>query len=621
MADKINVRVVLGSLRYKTATDTNLLIPTPLIQNSKNLYEFDRSVEVNLAQVFNDERQKSTIFRPTCKFQVLFNNSYTGSTNYTPLENNLYYINEAQSAFKQCGKNPNDVKWEGFIQSSEFDFIRTDYNVSGYTQPPNNHINFIAKSASTYNWNHFISYPYKNINKTMSYVEFTTSSPNTVTWDAIDGIPFIISTQDSAQNELTEAGNGIIQFKCPVKHGVSVGEFVKLKVGGNDVGIFQVYSLGNGVSGMGEYIFNLFDIGYTPPKFANGNSGTFKRVINDENPQDTTSKYYVIQHKIITNLEDSVLVNAGFENNIFGTTKKYASGSFTPNNVSRTSIKESSQSYTLSFNKDIDISQLRDNNKKPISELFITTAWRGYFGLTFGLETSGKGYLGLKEGWEFNLPLMNDKTPNQWWKLDNSDSNFVGDNNQPYPTTPFPIINNLSIPFGPGNGTIPFRSMVPLKDGDVLDGGFYEWNDYEQTERLISDIYHKFTFNPFVFNLSNADNNRNQLGYYYQPHNKIKIRVFSEYIETGNINNMVDVPDYAYFSTTYNSFIWRDMYDYGFRGSNGEGVDYPFLNGTHYPYGNFVFRIIPEGTNYIESDLNYYTSLYGAAQPIIDNCE
>ena len=84
---------------------------------------------------------------------------------------------------------------------------------------------------------------------------------------------------------------------------------------------------------------------------------------------------------------------------------------------------------------------------------------------------------------------------------------------------------------------------------------------------------------------------------------------------------MVDVPDYAYFSTTYNSFIWRDMYDYGFRGSNGEGVDYPFLNATHYPYGNFVFRIIPEGTNYIESDLNYYTSLYGAAQPKNDNCE
>jgi hypothetical protein len=622
MADTINVRVVLGSLRYKTSTDTSLSIPTPLIQNSKNLHEFDRSVEVNLEQVFNDERQKSTIFRPTCKFQVLFNNSYTGSTNYVPLENNLYYINETQSALKQCGKNPNDVRWEGFVQSSEFDFIRTDYNVNGYTQPPNNHINFIAKSASTYNWNHFVSYPYKNINKTMSYTEFTSSSfPNTVIWNAIDGIPFIVATEDSEGNKLTEAGNGIIQFKCPVKHGLYVGEFVKLNIGGNDVGTFQVYSLGNGVSGMGEYVFNLFDIGYTPPKFVNRNSGTFKRIINDENPQDSISKYYVIQHKIITNVEDYVLVNAGFENNIFGTTKKYASSGFTPNNVSRTSIKENSQSYTLSFNKDIDISQLRDNNKKPISELFITTAWRGYFGLTFGLETPGQGYLGLKEGWEFNLPLKNNNTPNSWWDLTNSDSNFVNENNQPYPTNPFPIINDLSLGLGPGNGTIPFRNMEPLKDGDVLDGGFYEWNELEQKERLISDIYHKFTFNPFVFNLSDNDNNRNQLGYYYQPHNKIKIRGFSDYIETGSINNMSSVPDYSYFSTTYNSFIWRDLYTYGFKDNSGNGVDYPFLNGKHYPYENFIFRIIPEGTNYIESSLNNYATLYGAAQPTKDDCE
>ena len=63
------------------------------------------------------------------------------------------------------------------------------------------------------------------------------------------------------------------------------------------------------------------------------------------------------------------------------------------------------------------------------------------------------------------------------------------------------------------------------------------------------------------------------------------------------------------------------MYSYGFNGSDNSGVDYPFLNGTHYPYKNFIFRIIPEGTNYIESSLNNYAALYGAAQPINDDCE
>ena len=35
------------------------------------------------------------------------------------------------------------------------EFIRTDNNVVGYTVPPNNHINFVNKSASTYNWTHY----------------------------------------------------------------------------------------------------------------------------------------------------------------------------------------------------------------------------------------------------------------------------------------------------------------------------------------------------------------------------------------------------------------------------------------------------------------------------------
>ena len=69
-----DIRIVLGSLRYKTATNTDLSIPTPLVQNSKNIQEFDRSIDVNLAQIFDDERQKSTTFRPTCKFQLLYNN-------------------------------------------------------------------------------------------------------------------------------------------------------------------------------------------------------------------------------------------------------------------------------------------------------------------------------------------------------------------------------------------------------------------------------------------------------------------------------------------------------------------------------------------------------------------
>ena len=611
-----DIRIVLGSLRYKTSTNTDLSIPTPLVQNSKNIQEFDRSIDVNLAQLFDNERQKSTTFRPTCKFQLLYNNSYTGTTNYVPLENNLYYINETQSVLLQCDNNPNNVYWQGFPQYHEFDFIRSDYGVSGYTQPPNNHINFISKSASTYNWNFFVSYPYKNIDKILQV--YDPNLNNVFTWNAVNGIPFIISSNNFSLN-----GNNMVQFRCSVKHGLLVGEYVKLSFSYNGNDTYQIFEIGDGLPGTDEYVFNIFNIGFTGNTFAKNTKGTFKRIINGENPQDTTSKYYVLQHKILTNVDDYVLVNAGFEKNIFGSKKKFESPVYTPNNVKRVSFKEGSQSYTLSFNKDIDVSSLRDNQKRPISELYITTVWKGYFGLTFGLQNLNGDYVGLKEGFDFNLPLDKFNKPNEWWKLSNSNSTFVGDNNQPYPLGTLSVNNTLPFTMigGPNNGPLIFKYMESLKEGDVLDGGFYEWNDYEQTERLISDINHKFTFNSFVFNISDTDDNANQMGYYYKPHSKMKIRAFSNYIETGNVNNIADVPDYSYFSTTYNSFIWRDIYTYGFKDNDKNGVDYPFINGKHYPYENFIFRIIPEGTNYIESSLNNYSTLYGAAQPTKDDCE
>ena len=129
---------------------------------------------------------------------------------------------------------------------------------------------------------------------------------------------------------------------------------------------------------------------------------------------------------------------------------------------------------------------------------------------------------------------------------------------------------------------------------------------------MISDIYHKLWFNPFVFNI-NTTPTINPYGYYYKPHHSVQLRVYSDYIEEGENDNLTIVPDYSYFSTNKNSFIWRDIYTYGFIDQDGNGVDYPFLNGKHYPYRNYVFRLIPEGTNFISDN--------EVQDPTIDNCE
>ncbi len=571
-------RIILGSLRYKTSPNTILSPNVVLEQTHKENVEFDRSVDLNLQQVFIDEREKSNIFRPVTKFSFIFKNEYVGSVSYTPFKNNLYYTNAVNNAVSSLS-NPSSP-WEGHPQYFEFDFIRTDNNNVGYTQPPNNHLTFVNKSATTYNWTHYLSYAYENVsNRTLQAIDPQTSV--SWVWTVSDGIPFII---DTGSNNNTRN----ISFRCVMPHGLSVGEYVKLSFDYNGQDLFLISSLGNPGFGSEEFVFNISNVGYTGTTFLQGNTGTFKRVINNDNESETISTYYVRRHKILTNSEDAILVKAGFEQNIFNSKIKYEPAVLTPNNIARSSVKEGGQAYTLSFNVDIDISDLVDNQKRPLTELYFTTIWRGYFGWTKE----------LKQGYEFNLPLFYGQ-PSPWWDVANSSSNTTIPTNTYFSQTTPP--------------TGPFIYHENLQVDDIIDGDFCEFNSYEQTERVISDLYHKITFNPFWFSLNNTINVNNQFGYYYKPHNPITIRVFSDYIEEGESLEIVDIPDYSFYSNLSNSFRWRDLYPYGYIDSNNIGVDYPFTNGKHYPFVNTIFRIIPEGTN--------VKNINEIQDPLIDDCE
>jgi hypothetical protein len=193
MGNENNTKIVLSTLRYKSSPIVDNMVDVGLSQTSKESVEFDRSNTIDLSQVFENERQASTTFRPVTKLTYLFKNTYYGETNYVPFTENLYYINSLEASRQFCGEGNNDVYWSGYPLYNEFDLMRTDNNVVGYTKPgTNNHIDFVSTSASSYNWNFFVSYPYDNITKTLSAVD-----PFTTSWSASDGLPFIISDTTS----------------------------------------------------------------------------------------------------------------------------------------------------------------------------------------------------------------------------------------------------------------------------------------------------------------------------------------------------------------------------------------------------------------------------------------
>jgi hypothetical protein len=464
--------------------------------------------------------------------------------------------------------------WKGFPQYYEFDFYRP--NIS------DQHLDYKAKSAYTYNWTYYVSYAFENDENKKLYT--TLSSQNS--WIAKNGIPFTINNAQSN-------GSRVIRFECVAPHGLTIGEFVQLSFSYKQNDIFEVYSLGNDTFDSQPYIFNIFNNGFTGSTFLNGKVGTFKRVLNPDNLLETTSKYYVRKHKILTNLDDLIITKSGFEKNVFNEEKKLELSSLTPNNVTRISQKTSSNAYNVSSAIDFNFSGVTDNQKRPLSEIFLTIVFKGYTGW-FNQPSNG---VGLKQGWKFNLS----SSPNFYW-----DQTFV-ESNTTVPLSSYTKTNGV---------TKTFYYNGDLKKDDVMDGDFCEWNDYEQLERVISPYIHKIKFNQNIFSTTQFPDT-NAPGYYYEPHNSMTLRTFSDYIETGNVGQVENVPSYCFFSNADQQFRWRDLYTYGFVDNLGRGVDYPFLNSAHYPYQGIIFRLIPEGSN-------FNGNLLGIAypeKPLIDGCE
>lgn len=149
MGNENDIRIVLGSKRFAGNTNKDVSIQLPLVGNRRTAVEGDRSVIVDAEERFNLERQTNQVFRISGKITNVFNNTLSGKTTYTPYKENLYYTNPVNNALSLPGS-----PWEGIPQFDEFTFLRN----AGIT----NHITYVPKSAKTYNWMMYVTYPFSS---------------------------------------------------------------------------------------------------------------------------------------------------------------------------------------------------------------------------------------------------------------------------------------------------------------------------------------------------------------------------------------------------------------------------------------------------------------------------
>jgi hypothetical protein len=436
----------------------------------------------------------------------------------------------------------------------------------------------------------YITYPFSSdTTQKMSWTSERFSITN-ANFTVSDGIPFVI---DSGSLN----GKQLIYFYCATNHNLKIGDSVEIKLptqpnGISNKKVFQVFSLGDGSYDSENYVFSIFNMKFNPNEVQTGTYGNFKRITNVTNSAETKSRYYIRLHKILTDVNDCKIFKAGFDRNVFGNKTKTEYASLTPNNTKRLSIKDDNQNYSFVVNKDIDINGLLDNNKKPVTELFLTIINRGYMGYFNPPSITSLGtQTGLDIGWGFNF-LKN--SIDSWW-------------------THTSVVNKDEIPVDSyqfNGNTFYYNKILPI--GSVLKGDFCEYNDYEQKEYLLSPLSHKYSFNQALFSDSSTPTLPN--GYIYKPHYPIKIRVFSDYIEFGKKEDTDNIPFYSWFSESNQTFYWRDLYTYGYVDGSNNGVNYPFINGTHYINSTVIFKQYP-----INRSLFVETSLINTAQT--DDCE
>lgn len=564
------VRIVRGEDRFAGSSNTDMQINVDLKGTKKDIIESEVNEILNLEDQFNKERQSSTKFRLAGKITNIFNNVISGQTNYNPFKNSLFYVNALSSV-------SDNSPWQGYPQFDEFTFYRTR-GIEG-------HVPFVNKSATTYNWGVYVSYPYRN--KTDQYLkhkviyESGTSVNNFV---VTDGIPYYIKNR-------TYNGKNLITFYCGFKHNLSEGDWIETKFEIQGKKYFEVYSLGDDSYGNEGTVFSIFNYGYQDPLFGDFATGNVKRIIDINNKSETTSSYYVKVHKILTENSNSDITKLGFERNPFPIKKQLEYSALTPNNIQRISIKDGNMSVGFSFDKDIDIAGLKDNLDRPISDLFVTIVNKGYMGWFNNPYLASNTNTGIQVGWDLNF--LEDEI-DDWWSATNP-------------------LNRDTIPVGSYeiNNQVFFYNKS-LNIGSELMGSICEFNNYDQIETELSEISHKISYNPQVFD--NSSPNTMPDGYAYKPHYRVPIRVYSDYVEVGEKDKVDLIPDYSFLSKYNNEWRWRDLYPYGYIDSGGNGLNIPFLNGSHYPFSRILFLLSP-----MKRDINNYNNVIFA--PITDDCE
>ena len=244
-----NKKILLPSKKYAKAPDAELDLRINLDTSESLLRIGDKDIVLDVAELFDSERNKSVNYKIYGKLRMIFRNLYTGATNYDYLNERLYLNSDGS-----------DNDFRGSLSYDEFAFLRRDVyrevnmptsgstlgtftpniQISGSTA----HTTITPIQAPYHNWNLYLTYV--DSHDTNYAMNYTLSGNTFVSFVSGDGIPFRVSYG------LVETNATYYELTSPVQHGIKEGEFVTIS--GTT---FSISSVGNEIYNSEKYVINI----------------------------------------------------------------------------------------------------------------------------------------------------------------------------------------------------------------------------------------------------------------------------------------------------------------------------------------------------------------------------
>jgi hypothetical protein len=545
-------KILLNSVRLPNNVNVDTQIQFGIENTNKPLPLNNIDTTVSEFEQFEKERRESTLYRFYGVVKPVISNPLFNENIKIYRDTNNNIVSKpilSSSIFEKDG-------WVGsYNDEPNLDALQFNDNKSSLCDffpfdPGYDRLNFLD-SDGVQNYLLKITYPFKS--KDIVLVK------NNSNVSLKDGIPII------EKFPIKLNGRFYTGFRTAMNHGLIQDDRISLlrftdNTPNNslklDINYYRVFKLGNETNDNKLRTF-VIDVEPQDIDFTIGIS-TVKRVVRDK-----PSSYYVRQFKSLTSSDykDYDLYPAAYGVTYF------------EDNVA-----------AFNFKKDVDVDGLVDNLNRPLSELYLTISKNDNDSNSSSINS--QYWLSKQQ----NLPTpFNTRF---WTKIS---AGYILEDN--------PNINYNIRSYGDPNynGSVYYENID--ESDNIFDGDIVEYNENELLERRLEIVYHRINtvYRERLNQIDSSKENKRE-GYIYAPHNLIQIREFANYInpivnlqsviDRYNITNPLEIldlkksfriPDYA-TEISPNVFKWRELLEIGEVDSTGNGVDYPFEDGSHYIY-------------------------------------